>query len=109
MTTRNIDKFANLRNAERIYNKNHKECLFLKNGINLIDKGEIIIIISSLEIKLRLIIVFQVYIFKNIIKKKWLEYYLIIKTTKIKNTEKEITRILFNYKNKEIKKYRKNR
>ena len=41
MTIRNIDNFATLRNAERIYNKNHKECLFLKNGINITDKGEI--------------------------------------------------------------------
>ena len=41
MTIRNIDNFATLRNAERIYNKNHIECLFLKNDINLTDKGEI--------------------------------------------------------------------
>ena len=89
MTIRNIDNFATLRNAERIYNKNHIECLFLKNDINLTDKGEI----NG----------------NNFFKSRnKIEINNSFPSLNIqKYNQKEMARILFNYKKNKHKQYRK--
>ena len=89
MTIRNIDNFATLRNAKRIFNKNHKECFFSKNGINLTDKGEIN---NNNYFKSRNKIEIN-----NSFPSLNIQKY----------NQKEMARILFNYKKNKNKKYRK--